>query len=150
MGARDLPEKLVKTAPGCYTWFPPPLLPSCTSIIFFGEPPHAPKWCFFNPVVILGLKKHHFGARAGTRKKIIEVQDKNRAKKGGYPPCEMIWAILAILGISCENGLQSWPSRESKPAEKTAHHPSGVISGVLPRVKLALQGPIRASGGPLR
>ena len=40
------------------------------------------------------------------------------------------------MGISCENGVQSWPSRESKPAEKTAHRPSGIISGVLPRVEL--------------
>ena len=52
---------------------------------FFGEPLQAPKWCFFDPVPILGLKKHHFGALAGTRKKIIEVQDKKRVKRGDPP-----------------------------------------------------------------
>ena len=69
---------------------PPP--PSCTSIFFFGEPLQAPKWCFFNSH--MGVKKHHFGAPAGTRNKIIEVQDKKRAKKGGTPFLRPFWAIL--------------------------------------------------------
>ena len=80
--AKKVPK--IGVPPGCYTW--PPLLPSCTSIIFFGEPLQAPKWCFFNAVPILGFKKKHLcGAPAGTRKKIIEVQDKKRVKRG-YPP----------------------------------------------------------------
>ena len=96
-----------------------PLLPSCTSINFFGEPLHAPKWCFFNPVVILGLKKHHFGARAGTRKKSIEVQDKNRAKKGGTPLFEVILGHFGhLLGFPvktlCNHGLPGNPSQQRK------------------------------------
>ena len=40
---------------------------------------------FFNPVPILGLKKHHFEAPAGTRKKIMRYKIKN-VQKRGYPP----------------------------------------------------------------
>ena len=47
---------------------------SCTSIIFFMVPVGAPKWCFFNPNMGTGFKKHHFGACIGSPKKIIEVQ----------------------------------------------------------------------------
>ena len=46
------------------------------------------------------------------------------------------WGTPYFGGISGENSVQSWPPRESKPAEKTAHHPSGAISEVLPRVDL--------------
>ena len=44
--------------------------------------------------------------------------------------------FLAILGISGEKGVPDWSPRESKPADKTVHHPSGVISEVLPRANL--------------
>ena len=57
------------------------------------------------------------------------------AKKGGTP---IFGHFLEILGISGENGVQSWPPREFKSAEKTGHQPSGVISEVLPRVDFAL------------
>ena len=67
---RELPKKVVKkggTPPrGVYVAPSPHLVP----LFFFGEPVHAPKWYFFNPVPILGLKKHHVGAQAGARKKI--------------------------------------------------------------------------------
>ena len=42
-------------------------------------------------------------------------------QKGGFPLFEV------ILGISDENGVQSWPPMESKPAEKTVHRSSEVI-----------------------
>ena len=51
---------------------------------------------------------------------------KNWSKRG-YP---YFGQFLAILGISGENGV--------KPAEKPVHHPSWVISEVLPRVYFAL------------
>ena len=51
-----------------------------------------------------------------------------------------------FVGISGENGVQSWPPRESKPAGKPVHHPSGVISEVLPRVDL---GPRHAGSAKL-
>ena len=50
------------------------------------------------------------------------------------------WPFVGIFG---ENGVHSWPPRESKSAEKTVHNPSGVISEVLPRVDL---GPRHTSG----
>ena len=50
---------------------------------------------------------------------------------------EVIWAILAILGISGKNGVQAWPPMESKPAEKT--HP--LIGGHL-------RGPLEGRFGP--
>ena len=59
------------TAPGRGT----PLF--CTFFIvylynfFFLVPAGAPKWCFFNPNMGTGLKKHHFGACSGSPKKII-------------------------------------------------------------------------------
>ena len=83
-------------SPGQYTWSPLP--PSCISIKIFGEPVHAPKWCFFNPVAILGLKKHHFGPWAGTGKKIIEVQDKKRKKMGIFGDFRGFLAVLALWG----------------------------------------------------
>ena len=68
---------------------------------------------------------------------------------GGGPPIlpeGYFGHFLEILGISGENGVQSWPSQEVKPAEKTVHHPSGVISEVLPRVDL---GPRHAGSAKL-
>ena len=59
----------------------------------------------------------------------------NLVKRAGTPILGTFWRFW---GISGENGVQSWPPRESKPAEKTAHHSSGVISEVLPRVDFAL------------
>ena len=53
--------------------------------------------------------------------------------KGGYP---LFGLFLAIWGISGEKGVPYRPPRESKPAEKTVHHPSGVISEVLPSANL--------------
>ena len=53
---------------------------------------------------------------------------------GGYP---CFGHFLEILGISDENGVQSWPPRESTPAEKTGHpsrgvhRPSGPTMGVI-------------------
>ena len=48
----------------------------CAYIYFFPlVSVRAPKWCFFNPNMGTGLKKHHFGASSGSPKKIIEVQD---------------------------------------------------------------------------
>ena len=44
--------------------------------------------------------------------------------------------FLAIVGISGENGVPYWPPMESKPAETTVHHPSGVISEVPTRANL--------------
>ena len=61
--------------------------------------------------------------------------------------------FLAILEISGENGVPDWSPRGCKPAEKTVHHPSWVISEALPRVYFALPaclGPNTPSGGPLR
>ena len=95
---------------GCYTW--PPLLPSCTSIIFFRRATTSPKMVFFNPIPILGLKKHHFGAPVGTRKKFIEVHDKKRAKKG-VPPFEVILGHFGHSGglVLASQGIQA--SREN-------------------------------------
>ena len=59
---------------------------------------------------------------------------KNWQKKGG----PYFGHFLEILGISGENGVKSWPPKESKSAEKTVHHPSGG-SEVLPRVDLGLR-----------
>ena len=60
-------------------------------------------------------------------------------KKEGFPPFEVILGNFGhFWGISGENGVHSWPPRESKPAEKTVHHPWGVISEGLPRVNFAL------------
>ena len=64
--------------------------PFCTFFIlylynFFPGASRSPKMVFFYPNMGTGLKKHHFGALAGTRNKIIEVQDKKRAKRG-VPP----------------------------------------------------------------
>ena len=56
-------------------------------------------------------------------------------KNGGYTHFEH---FLGIGGISGENGVPYWPPRQCKPAEKTVHLPSGVISEVLPRVDFAL------------
>ena len=53
--------------------------------------------------------------------------------KKGYPYFKH---FVAILGISGENVVQSWPPRDSKPAEKTVHRPSEVIPEVLPKVDL--------------
>ena len=47
-------------------------------------------------------------------------------------------AFWRFWGFSGENGVQSWPPRESKSAEKTVQRPLGVISEVLPRVDFAL------------
>ena len=66
--------------------------------------------------------------------------------KGVFP---LLGHFLAILGISGENGVPYWSPRGSKPADKTVHHPSGVISEVLPRAKfvlLARPGPKLALG----
>ena len=69
-----------------------PLPPTCTSIFFFGEPLQGPKWCFFNPVSILGLKKNTIlGLRPAPGKKNIEAQDKKRAHKGGTPLLGDFW-----------------------------------------------------------
>ena len=86
---------------------------------------------FFNAVSNLRLKEHSFGAWAGTHKMIYLVTLENRAKRGISPVCG---DFGPFWGISGENGVQSWPPRESKSAEKTVHPPSGVISEVLPRV----------------
>ena len=54
----------------------------------------------------------------------------------GLPP---FWGDFgAFWGISDENGVQYWPARVSKLAEKTIHRPSGVISEVLLKVGFAL------------
>ena len=60
--------------------------------------------------------------------------------EGGPPilPLGYFGHFLEISGISGENGVQSWPPRESKSTEKTARRPLGVISEVLPRVDFAL------------
>ena len=55
--------------------------------------------------------------------------------KGG---CPYFGHFLEILGISSENGVQPWPPRESKSAEKTVNRSSEVISEVLPKVDVAL------------
>ena len=47
----------------------------------------------------------------------------------GVPP---FWALFGDLGIFGENGVPYWPPRQCKPAEKTVHLPSGVISEVPP------------------
>ena len=66
-----LPEKVAKgggvTPPMGDIRAPPP--PILYLYNFFWTATTSPKMVFLNPVVILGLKKHHFGARAGTRKK---------------------------------------------------------------------------------
>ena len=46
-------------------------------------------------------------------------------KWGGYP---YFGHFLVVLGISDESGVPDWSPRGCKPAEKTVHHPSGVIS----------------------
>ena len=76
-------KKCPKQPPGAIRGPPPPNLYLYKN---FRRTTTSPKVVFFNPVPILGLKKHHFGALAGTRKKIIEVQDKKRAKRGVNPP----------------------------------------------------------------
>ena len=52
---------------------------------------------------------------------------------GGVPP---FGALFGDFGISSENGVPYWPPREPKSAEKTVHHPSGVISEVPPMAGL--------------
>ena len=61
-------------------------------------------------------------------------------QKGVFPLYEV---ILGIWGIYGENGVQSWPRRESEPAEKRIHHPLVVISEVLQRVDFALPACLR-------
>ena len=53
--------------------------------------------------------------------------------KKGYP---YFAHFLAILAISGENGVPDWSPKGCKPAEKTVHHPSWVVSEALPRVYL--------------
>ena len=72
--------------------------------------------------------------RRGGTPKSCKVPESG-SKKGGTP---ILGTFLRFWGISGENGVQSWPPRESKPAEKTIHHPWGVISEVLPRVGFTL------------
>ena len=62
----------------------------------------------------------------------------NFLKKWPKKEVPLFWALVGDFGISSENGVQSWPPRESKLAEKTVCHPSGVISEVLRRVDFAL------------
>ena len=61
-------------------------------------------------------------------KKIIDVQDKKR-EKGGFPPFEVIFGHFGGFPVEAV-------CKESKLAEKTVHHLSGVISEVLKRVDL--------------
>ena len=53
-------------------------------------------------------------------------------KKGVPPTLGTLWRFRGFPG-------QNGGLRECKPAEKTVHHPSGVISEVLPRVNLGLR-----------
>ena len=68
---------------------------------------------------------------------------------GGLSPFEV---IVGHFSISGGNGVQSLPPKESKLVEKTVHHPSVVILGVLQRIDFALRvwDPNRPSGGSLR
>ena len=46
--------------------------------------------------------------------------------------------LWLFRGFPGQSGVPDRPPRECKPAEKTVHHPSGVISEVLLRVNLGL------------
>ena len=96
---------------------PPP--PNLYLYIFFRRATTSPKVMFFNPVPILGLKKHHFEAPTGTRKKIIEVQDKKHAKKGYPPPLEVILGHFGHYGgfpvkTVCTPDFKGNPSQQRK------------------------------------
>ena len=67
----------------------------CTKSVQIGE-----AFIFLNAALILGLKKHHFGAWAGTRKKIIEVQDKKREKMGVLGVFWQFWPLLVKIGVT--------------------------------------------------
>ena len=55
--------------------------------------------------------------------------------KTGVP---LFWALFGNFGASGENNVPDWSPRGCKPAKKTVHHPSWVISEALPRVYFAL------------
>ena len=59
--------------------------------------------------------------------------------KRGTPLFEVILGHFGHYGgFPVKTVCTPGPPRESKPAETTVHHPSGVISEVLPRVNFAL------------
>ena len=88
----------------------------------------------------MGFKKTLFEAWAGTHEKYILNQDKKRAKRALFALLGTFWRFWGFYG---ENGVPDRPPMECKPAEKTVHHPSQVISEVLPRVNCALRACLR-------
>ena len=54
----------------------------------------------------------------------------------GVPP--ILGTLWRFRGFPSQNGVPDRHPRECKPAEKTVHHSSGVISEVLPTVNLGL------------
>ena len=66
-----------------------------------------------------------------------------KVPKKGVPPRPHLGTFWQFWRFPCENGVPDRPLRECKPAEKTVHHPSVVISEVLPRVNFALPACLR-------
>ena len=82
-------QKAGPSAPGMYTWSPPP--PNVSICKLFVRTPGTLKPIFFNRAPNLGLKKLLFEPWVDTHKKIMDVHIKKRAKRGISPYLDDFW-----------------------------------------------------------